>query len=57
MIFTTWVVIISIFVIKNLEDKKSTIGLVIFDVLSGGYFYMKILIMASLRLLALKSKK
>lgn len=56
-IFATWVVIISIFVINNLEAHKSTIGLVIFDVLSGGYFYLKILIMASLKLFTLNSKK
>jgi hypothetical protein len=56
-VFATWVVIISIFVINKLESYKSTIGLVIFDIISGGYFYLKILIMASLKLFTLNSKK
>jgi hypothetical protein len=56
-VFATWVVIISIFVINKLESHKSTIGLVIFDILSGGYFYLKILIIASLKLFTLNSKK
>lgn len=36
---------------------QRTIGLVIFDILSGGYFYIMVLIMACLKLFALNSKK
>jgi hypothetical protein len=55
-IFVAWVVVISFYVFLNLKEGDRTIGLVIFGIISGGYLFIVILILAFLKLITLTDK-
>ena len=54
--FIAWVVVISIYVFLKLKAEERTIGLVIFGIISGGYLFIVILILAFLKLVTLADK-
>lgn len=55
-IFIAWVVVISIYVFLNFKAGERTLSLVIFGIVSGGYLFIVILILAFLKLVTLTDK-
>lgn len=55
-IFIAWVIVISVYVFLNFKAEERTIGLVIFGIISGGYLFIVILILAFLKLVTLTDK-
>ena len=55
-IFIAWVVVISFYVFLKLKADERAIGLVIFGIVSGGYLFIVILILAFLKLITLTDK-
>ena len=55
-IFIVWVVLISIYVFSNFKAGERTLSLVIFGIVSGGYLFIIILILAFLKLITLTDK-
>jgi hypothetical protein len=54
--FIAWVVVISVYVFLRFKAEERTLGLVIFGIISGGYLFIVILILAFLKLITLTNK-